>query len=278
MDVNSHIQFGLLRNPLFIALFILLSVAPEVVIYCVNIGSDELVSSCSREVVKTSYLQNSFLSSSIVLIAFETQRFYFRKINLLTVPANVYSWIRAHIGMIFSSLSTLLGFVLINFVVKWLSGNSFELTQFLHPTYVLRVVLIVFLSYYFVAGYSKFRDVNNQLRRIINFGDGVDQNLELWQIHSFLKVGRKYFLCTQEENKMEIQMNLKDLEKKLPQDHFVRINRSAIVNIHEIKDFYHWEHEKYTLKLNCGDEFTVTRKRIVELKKILERQRIKTLS
>ena len=53
---------------------------------------------------------------------------------------------------------------------------------------------------------------------------------------------------------------------------FFRISRSQIIGIHHIKNYSYWEFEKYIVRLNGVDEadFVITRKRLKELKLILE--------
>jgi two-component system, LytTR family, response regulator len=63
---------------------------------------------------------------------------------------------------------------------------------------------------------------------------------------------------------------LTELERKLPPDDFVRINRSAIVRLEEVDYYAFWEHDKYVLKLRSGIEFVMSRQRLKRIKDQLD--------
>jgi two-component system LytT family response regulator len=49
------------------------------------------------------------------------------------------------------------------------------------------------------------------------------------------------------------------LEKKIPSDGFLRINRSAIVNLGRIKELHPMFHGEYVIVLHNGTQLTLTR-------------------
>lgn len=267
MEINTRVDYGLLRNPLFVAIFLLVSVAPEVVLFCSDINGNAL-GSCSREVVNASFVQNSFLSSSLVLLAFESQRIYLRKQNLLALSKSLQDFWRVNFGLIVVSVITFFAFVLIRFLIRWISGNEFYPDQRFLTSTIVKVLGIVFVSNYTLHWYSEMIQRKHPLKKVILAGAHHNTKVELKDVQFFNKEGRSYFLKTSEGH-FPIKSTLKELESKLPKAHFFRINRSVIVNMHEIEDYHFWEHEKYILKIKTGEEFIVTRKRVLELKKEL---------
>ena len=71
---------------------------------------------------------------------------------------------------------------------------------------------------------------------------------------------------------MPVSLTLKELESITPSSTFERINRSVIISLSEITDFNHWENEKYILNTVTGKEFTITRKRLNQIKALLAAQ------
>jgi two-component system LytT family response regulator len=82
------------------------------------------------------------------------------------------------------------------------------------------------------------------------------------------KDGRYYFVYAG-NGKFKTSQNFAALEKKLPVD-FVRINRSVIVNLKQVKNYAYWEYDKYLLRLLNGKEFIMPRQRLKKLKSQLK--------
>lgn len=265
MEINSRLDYGLLRNPLFIASFLLVSIVPEVAIYCTNVNAAHLLSSCSRETVNVSFIQNSFLSSSLVFVGFESQRICLGALKFWTTPRNLHTWGKVHVSLFFISLITFIAFFMIRITILWISGNEILFSEIFLPNIMLKVLAIVFLSYYSLTLYSVIKNKMHPLKKVVLTGENSDKKVELGDIHFFKKQDRKYFLKTF-KGLLPIKMTLKELELKLPKQYFVRVNRSVIINIREIESYNYWEHEKYILKIKSGEEFIVTRMRILKLK------------
>lgn len=70
-----------------------------------------------------------------------------------------------------------------------------------------------------------------------------------------------------------VKRTISELEKELNPDDFFRINRSQIINLHQIQSYSYWEFEKYIVRLTGIDqkEFIITRKRFKELKEQIEK-------
>ena len=253
---------------MFIAGFLLISIVPEVAAYCSNLLSDDALSSCSREVVKASYIQSSFLSSSIVFLAFESQRFYYRRSNRWSVPSSMHHWLKAHAGMVLICLVTFAAYVVLSLSVQWLTGDGSEASELIQPMNLIKVSVIVFLSFYALTIYSGVKSRMDPMGKTLRIAAATHQEIAIGSIRYFTKKDRKYFVCTQKGSLLPIQLTLQDIERKIPVKYFARVNRSVIVRLDELESYNHWEHEKYILKLRTGETFTVTRKRLQILKKM----------
>ena len=269
MEVNARFRYGLLRNPLFIAGFLLLSVVPEVAAYCNSLWSAEALASCGQEAIRATYLQSSFLSFSVVLVAFESQRFYFQSQNLLTVPASLRQWAKAHTGLLLVSGVAFVVYVGVSAGVQWVAGDALEVMDLLHPGRILRVMGIVFLSFYALTWYSKRKSKQDPLKQVLH--TDKEQPLLLEEIRYFTKEDRKYWVCTREGNRIPLSVTLQQFEDMAPAEYFARINRSTVVRLQDVASYNYWEHEKYILKLHSGEEFVITRKRLNQVKKLLGR-------
>jgi two-component system, LytTR family, response regulator len=52
---------------------------------------------------------------------------------------------------------------------------------------------------------------------------------------------------------------MKNMEAKLPPDTFVRIHRSAIVNVERVRELQPWFHGEFVLILQDGTKLTASR-------------------
>ncbi len=59
------------------------------------------------------------------------------------------------------------------------------------------------------------------------------------------------------------------LEKNLPKDSFLRVHRSHIINLHQLKQIEQYEKESYLLLLKNGSRIQLSRSRIKDLKREL---------
>jgi DNA-binding LytR/AlgR family response regulator len=67
-----------------------------------------------------------------------------------------------------------------------------------------------------------------------------------------------------------INMTLEAFEKKLPGSHFMRISRSAIINIHQVKEIVLWFGNRYKVILNNKREVISSREKSKLLKQIVK--------
>lgn len=88
----------------------------------------------------------------------------------------------------------------------------------------------------------------------------------------WFEVEKKNYYAYKSEGKFNIKKTLAELEQELNSKNFFRINRSQIINVSQVRNYSYWEFEKYIIRLTGapGLEFVITRKRLKELKIILE--------
>jgi two-component system, LytTR family, response regulator len=79
------------------------------------------------------------------------------------------------------------------------------------------------------------------------------------------KDGRKNIIKTFRHHYFTSE-TLNTLEKELREYSFVRINRGTLVPLTNIKNYSFWENEKYILRTKDGEEFTMTRERLKNIK------------
>ncbi len=269
MEDNVHIRTSLLRNPLVIAGFMVLAVIPETVTYCAGFFSSDVISGCGQAAINNSFLDTSFLSSSIVILAFESQRQGLRLFKLEAIGRDLSFWLKAHAGMIGVSLFTLLAFVLLKVLVEVVSGTALEQVDLIDTDLAIKAVIVVFGSFYLLTAYSKVMWKVHPLKQTIAVGPGFKESIQMGSVKLFFKQDRKYYLRTQDNRVWPIQKTLKEIEDRISNKYFVRVNRSTIVRTSEVLDYSHWEHEKYILRVQGGHELVVTRRRLKEIKKYL---------
>ncbi|WP_208110951.1 LytTR family DNA-binding domain-containing protein [Pedobacter duraquae] len=88
----------------------------------------------------------------------------------------------------------------------------------------------------------------------------------------WFEVEKKHYYAYKSEGKFNIKKTLAELEQELNPKDFFRINRSQIINVAQVKNYSYWEFEKYIIRLTgaADREFVITRKRLKDLKIILE--------
>ena len=268
-EIAPQLDYSLLRNPFVICGFVIVSILPEMLIFCFPIESAlSGVSSCSKELVNESLIQNSFLSSTVVFLSFETQRIYNQKRNLLIVPQGIKSWLGIQPNLVIIALIAFVIFCLLRFIVYSITGTPLSSAQVLSLGECFKVWFIVSISYFGLVLAAHRRAKRNYTENTIYAGENMDQAVELADIRYFQKSGKKYFLQTF-DNRIPINLTLKELELILPKGKFKRINRAIIANLSQVASYNYWEHEKYILKMKTDEEFVVTRKRLNEIKPLL---------
>ncbi|MEM7296659.1 MAG: LytTR family DNA-binding domain-containing protein [Bacteroidota bacterium] len=90
--------------------------------------------------------------------------------------------------------------------------------------------------------------------------------LEVEKIQWIEREDRKLMAWTGTDQ-YRLKGNMTELEEKLSPDHFVRVNRSAIVNLRHVSNYSFWENDKYILRMKERDqEFVMSRDRLNKIK------------
>ncbi|WP_103070398.1 LytTR family DNA-binding domain-containing protein [Aquimarina sediminis] len=268
MQRKIHFQF--LRNPIYILGCYVLLLLPEFVNLC---SHNNVISPfwgnipvCSKEFVFTTFLENSIWSMMLLIFVFEIYRGSSAILRIDKLPVGRKEYIRFQANLLLVAGVSCVAYILLTYFFAWHKNSLDEVnvwtiiyrTIFVTYLGINGVLLLSFMSYR-RDPLSKELEVKGPLGKI---------PLTLKEITFFEKIGRNY-VVNSNEKEFKIELNLTTLENLLCKKHFARINRSVIVNISAIKSYSYWENEKYILSLNTGKEFVVTRKRIVELKRVL---------
>lgn len=91
--------------------------------------------------------------------------------------------------------------------------------------------------------------------------------LDVDKIRWVVREDRKSFATTDSE-KYRLKENISQLEEKLDENCFLRINRSTIVNLDWVMNYSFWENDKYILRMRDDNhtEFVMSRDRLNKIK------------
>ncbi|MEO9870194.1 MAG: LytTR family DNA-binding domain-containing protein, partial [Ekhidna sp.] len=110
---------------------------------------------------------------------------------------------------------------------------------------------------------AKKMKVKNRLWASDEFGELF---LDTDKVHWVERDSRKTYAFTDDE-KYRLKENITELEEKLDPNTFIRINRSAIVNLEYVLNYSFWENDKYIVRIKDSDkEFVMSRERLQKVK------------
>jgi hypothetical protein len=124
-------------------------------------------------------------------------------------------------------------------------------------------------SYSQISPISKSNGTNGFLRRISVKENGKIVLVDVERINRIESYGNYLFLYTP-ERKHIYRETMAAIEKKLDPDHFVRIRRSAIVKIDQIKELYPTDNGEFEIVLNDGNVLSSTRRYRKNLEPVLK--------
>ncbi len=103
---------------------------------------------------------------------------------------------------------------------------------------------------------------NNKLRSSSRIFIKEGENCWLVQIGDIIlfEIAGNYTRVFFEDKKPMLYKSLNQIEEKLPEDQFFRVNRQQIVNINHIQDVVPWFNGKLKLTMNNGEEVEVSRR------------------
>lgn len=106
-------------------------------------------------------------------------------------------------------------------------------------------------------------------RQIVVIDNGSTTAIDLTDILYLEAVDRKCFIYT-EEKVYEAYHKLYELEKQLEEYLFVRINKSGIVNVHNIVSIKTYVNRKLLITLKGGEQLVVSRQYAEDIKNLLK--------
>ena len=270
MGVSTN--FSLLRNPMVILGTFGFVLLPEFAFLCsLELPFQPFWSDfvpCSKEFAVYAFVEESLLSLFMIILTFETIILLQRPLRLHVFPDTNFKWLKYQLRASIGFLMAFLIYILFTEVFALITSRPINLAreEISLSLYLIKIVLSGFIAVNAVLLLQHIRSKRNPGTALIKAWDKLSEiTLRVDQIAWFEKEGRKYYAYT-ENGRFVIGLNLRELETKLGTFKFVRINRSAIVNIELIKDYSYWENEKYILRLYNGKEFVVNRSRLKQIK------------
>ncbi|MDW3192471.1 MAG: LytTR family DNA-binding domain-containing protein [Cytophagales bacterium] len=74
-------------------------------------------------------------------------------------------------------------------------------------------------------------------------------------------------MATTADERYRLKASISELEEKLNQEHFVRINRSTLINLNHLQHYAFWENDKYVIRMDHQQkEFVMSRDRLNKIK------------
>lgn len=86
-----------------------------------------------------------------------------------------------------------------------------------------------------------------------------------------IKAAGKYLEILANEEEHILRQTMNEIESKLNPDQFLRIHRSTILNIDQIKEMQHWYKSQYVFILHNGEKYTSGNKYFKNLESIINR-------
>ncbi|WP_028889008.1 LytTR family DNA-binding domain-containing protein [Tenacibaculum ovolyticum] len=269
--MQKEIQYSILRNPLYVLGCYSILLLPSFINSC---SSKTVVSSfwnnipsCSKEFVFVKFLGNSIWSIVLLIVVFESFKIACKYLKISSFPVKIKEWLKFESKLITSSLVAFFCYLFLAYLFS-IFNKSIEDIDVLNIFY--KAMLVAFVGIHGVLLISYFKYKKNPLNQKIAVKSSIGNipilvNEIIW----FEKVDRNYFVNSKDAV-FKIDYNLAELDQMLSEKYFFRINRAVIVNIAMVKNITRWENEKYIVELTNKKDFVVTRKRVVELRGLIE--------
>ena len=269
--MQKKIQYSILRNPLYILGCYSILLLPEFINSC---SHKTVVTSfwnniplCSKEFMFTKFLENSIWSILLLVFVFESFKIASRYFKITSFPTKITEWILFESKLILSSIIAFLSYLLISYIFAWFNKSIEEINAF---SVFYKAMVVAFVGIHGIIFFSHLKFIKNPLTQKINVEGTLGEiPITVNEIVYFEKIERYYYVNSADVS-YKINYNLSDIEKMLDKAHFFRINRAVIVNVAAVESYSRWENEKYIVTLINKKELVVTRKRIVELKVLID--------
>ncbi|SEB38206.1 DNA-binding response regulator, LytR/AlgR family [Tenacibaculum sp. MAR_2009_124] len=268
--MQKKIQYHFLRSPFYVLSSYFVLLLPEFINSCnhktVISSFWNVIPLCSKEFVFTRFLGNSIKSILLLIICFEVFRILGKYFNLKSLPTGLGQWLQFESKLLIVTLLSFLGYMLIAYFFAWGSDTMNDLSI---VSVLYRIIIVTYLGIHGVLLLSYLVYKKNPLNQKIEVKSSIgEKSFSVNEMIWFEKKGRNYF-ANSKDAAIQVEFNLSELEEMLSKKHFFRINRAVIINITEVEEITRWENEKYIVKLANNQKFVGTRKRIVELKKLI---------
>jgi len=207
----------------------------------------------------------------LLVFVFESFKMASRYFEITSFPKKIKEWWQFESKLIASSVVAFIGYLLVAYLFSFFNKSSEEIDVL---TIFYKAMIVAFIGIHGVVFLSHIKFVKNPLTQKIDVkGPLGEMPITVNEIVYFEKKERYYYVNSADQS-YKINYNLSDLDKMLSNTHFFRINRSVIVNVAAVESYARWENEKYIVILLNKKELVVTRKRIVELKKLIENLKV----
>lgn len=109
-----------------------------------------------------------------------------------------------------------------------------------------------------------------RLRRVIGLDTAGQTHVWVDHVHYF-DVQHKVYAAHTADGVYAVHKTLAELEIELDPRSFYRVNRSVIINLHYVKNYSHWEYDKYIVRLKDSKaEFVMQRSHLKTLRERLD--------
>lgn len=172
--------------------------------------------------------------------------------------------------LIVTLISTIIVHIIVYALFVWVLSIIFMDNVF-HPTGVFKygaleyflILILLYLAYFLLlhnispmpSGNNEKISYNSKL--IVNI-NGMNYLLDIAEVLYF-QAQTPYISVVTSQRKYLIQKTLKEMSQCLDPDVFIRIHKSAIINIHQIKSYTSRQNGDYDLLMNNGDSLRMSR-------------------
>lgn len=269
--MTKPLDFQYLRNPFILIVVLGLMLTPEFLAACGFDTRGSLISElrdCPNQLMSEIFVEASIMSLMMVVLMFESFQVLHRRLGLSQLPQRVTQWFRFEARVLLIILIGFVAYKLLELFIVWCSGVGVMREPIFQAGWQDLLILGI-LSYIMINAQPAIQQwrlrTNPFSNGILVVGQKGKILLSVEQVEYVEKEGRKYYV-TCKGARYQVNQNLDFLEKWLSKLGFYRVNRSTIIKGDLIKSYTYWENEKYILKTVDGREFTVTRRRLNQIK------------
>lgn len=235
------------------------------------------------------FIDQFLIECATVAITFQLIRLYGSKLKLLDVKLNIRELFLYELKFLPVLLVSFFVFAPVTLTLRFLYHHYSYLNwdiyfeeYFYSTSLYFNYLTPVLLIGYIIINVNLIYQYNLQLgetKQDLHEAKKVKTKNRLWASDEFGELfldtdkvqwiereSRKTFAITDTE-KYRLKENITELEEKLDPNMFIRINRSAIVNLEFVLNYSFWENDKYVVRIKDSDkEFVMSRERLQKVK------------